>query len=50
MLRACRSRLGVRRLSAGSQSDAALSTLDSLVLLYALFTRYRQSGAMSVIV
>ena len=44
-----RSRSGVRCVSAGSQPDAIVSALDCLVLLHALFTRYRQSGALFVL-
>ena len=42
-----RSRVGVRRVSSSSESDAAVSAVDSLVLLHALPARHRQPGAVS---
>jgi len=41
----CRTWLGLRCISAGSQSDAVVSAVDSLVLLHAFSARYRQPGA-----
>jgi len=44
----CRSRLGVRRVTSRSESNATLSAVDGLVLLHAVSARYRQSGSDTV--
>lgn len=40
-----RTRLGLRCISSGSQSDATVSAVDCVVLFHAISTWYWQSGA-----